>query len=547
MTWCDAGSIVLLQARTTSSRLPAKVSLPIGGLPLSVLAAKRAGNTGKQVVVVTSADPSDDGLAALLQEHNVPCFRGSLNNVLDRMVSALTGLPGDTIVFRLTADNVFPDGALLEEMEAEFVQDHLDYLVCNGEPSGLPYGLSAEVTRVQHLRDALASDPSVFDQEHVTPCVIRKFGPRYFDKHKHLALGHFRATVDCLDDYLSALSAFATVRDPVTEPWQSLVKHLKTAPSQPTVPQPVSKLVLGTAQLGSAYGIANKTGLPAFKEAESLLKTAIVNGVTHIDTAHAYGASEAVIGQALKDGWAGRARVITKLALLENCPSNAPASVVNAFVDASVFQSCASLGVAKIDVMMLHRASHLRDWAGAAWNRLKSHQLSGRIGELGVSVQTPGELLVAIENPDVRYVQLPFNLLDWRWDDVIPRLQEVQSARQLTVHVRSALLQGLLPSTDTTLWRKANVDSPEAVIGWLREKSLACGRDNVVDLCLAYLTALPWVDGVALGMENLSQLNTNLKLLGGAPLSHQQLVELRASRPHLPETVLNPAQWRVNP
>jgi spore coat polysaccharide biosynthesis protein SpsF len=220
---------------------------------------------------------------------------------------------------------------------------------------------------------------------------------------------------------------------------------------------------------------------------------------------------------------------------------------VNAFVDASVFQSCTSLGLSKIDVMMLHRASHLRDWSGAAWDRLKSHQLSGRVGELGVSVQTPGELLVAIENPDVRYVQLPFNLLDWRWDDVIPRLQEVQSARQLTVHVRSALLQGLLPSTDTTLWRKANVDSPEAVIGWLLEKSLAFGRDNVVDLCLAYLTALPWVDGVALGMENLSQLNTNLKLLGGAPLSHQQLVELRASRPHLPETVLNPAQWRVNP
>ena len=122
-------SIALIQARLSSNRLPAKVLLPIQTIPLVVLAAKRASNTGIEVLVVTSTESSDDALCQELKTQDIKYYRGSLNNVLNRFVSALEEYDDKTIVFRLTADNSFPDGALLDELEENFKSQKLDYLI----------------------------------------------------------------------------------------------------------------------------------------------------------------------------------------------------------------------------------------------------------------------------------------------------------------------------------------------------------------------------------------------------------------------------------
>lgn len=518
--------------------------LPINGVPMVVLAAKRAANTGRQVIVATSTEWSDDSLAETLEKYGLSCFRGSLDNTLGRIVDALAGYSDETIVFRLTADNVFPDGSLLDELESEFVTHGVDYLSCNGEASGLPYGMSAEVTRLAHLREAAQQSSDAYDQEHVTPYVIRKFGQRFFEKYKNLKKGHFRCTVDCLDDYLMVQQLFSNVLDPVRESSLELIRKLEGAPFQPKCDHPASKLVFGAAQLGSKYGIANKTGQPDWKASEDLLKTAIANGVMYVDTARAYGNSEKVIGQSLNNGWKSRAKIITKLSPIQSCPDDASPSIVHAFVDASIFQSCTALGVQKIDVLMLHRAQYLHDWGGAAWRRLLVHQSSGLVGELGVSVQYPEELSAALSYPEVRHIQMPFNLLDWRWDTVIKQALAVKASRGVTIHVRSALLQGLLPGLDEELWRQANVDSPAIVIRWLLQHVERCERKNVADLCLAYVNAQGWVDGIAIGMESMTQLHDNIALFNHPRLTDEQVADINMSRPKLTEATLNPALWR---
>jgi aryl-alcohol dehydrogenase-like predicted oxidoreductase/spore coat polysaccharide biosynthesis protein SpsF (cytidylyltransferase family) len=538
-------SVVVLQARTNSSRLPGKVLLPLNGVPLVVLAAKRAANTGREVIVATSDHGYDDGLARLLEHAGLPFFRGSLDNTLARVVGALARFKDDTIVFRLTADNVVPDGQLLDEIEADFLERGLDYLSCNGLPSGLPYGMSAEVTRLAHLREAAQLSTSTYDQEHVTPYVARKFGVTVFERHKALGLGALRCTIDCFDDYMTMQQVFAGVDDPVAAPSALLLQRLAAASYQPAtpLPLPVSRLVMGTVQLGTAYGIANTTGVPALAASKELLKTAICHGVAWLDTARAYGRSEQVIGALLKDGWQARVKVITKLSPLAECPPDAPRAVVRAFVDASVWQSCAMLGVQAIDVLMLHRAEHIDAWQGAAWERLREHRAAGLIGALGASVQSPQELLAVLDCADVAFIQMPFNLLDWRWDAAIARLEAVRRERALTVHVRSALLQGLLPSADPALWRRAHVPDCAEVVGWLAEQATLCGRLNVADLCLNYVNALPWVDGIATGMESLAQLSENIALFTRAPLTAAELARIAASRPRLSESTLNPALW----
>ena len=135
-------SIIIIQARMNSSRLPGKVLMPIKSIPIVVLASKRASNTGRKLLVVTSNEKTDDVLCSELEKYKVDYYRGSLDNVLDRFVSAMKDLSDKTIVFRLTADNIFPDGDLLDKLEKEFINLKLKYLACNGYESGLPYGVS---------------------------------------------------------------------------------------------------------------------------------------------------------------------------------------------------------------------------------------------------------------------------------------------------------------------------------------------------------------------------------------------------------------------
>ena len=70
----------------------------------------------------------------------------------------------------------------------------------------------------------------------------------------------------------------------------------------------LSKIALGTAQLGLNYGINNSSGKPSHQEIESILNFALSQGIDTLDTAIAYGDSETVlasVSQQLFDvhGW----------------------------------------------------------------------------------------------------------------------------------------------------------------------------------------------------------------------------------------------------
>jgi spore coat polysaccharide biosynthesis protein SpsF (cytidylyltransferase family)/aryl-alcohol dehydrogenase-like predicted oxidoreductase len=538
-------ALVIIQARTNSSRLPGKVLLPIAGLPLVVLAARRAANAGANVIVATSDEPSDDVLAKVLADAGIQCFRGSLENTLDRMVGALTGYDDDTLVFRLTADNVFPDGTLLKEMEEDFLVNELRYLCCNGEQSGLPYGMSAELMRAGDLREANRKVTSQYDREHVTPYIRRTHGATYFLRYKSLNKGLYRCTVDSLDDYLSVQNVFVGVMDPEKVSAFGLVDRLDKASLQPTQTKPASKLVLGTAQLGMTYGVANKTGMPSQQLADELIKTAIVNGVYWLDTASAYGRSEEVIGRALKSGWQERGSVITKLGLLADCPNDAIEAIVKAFVDESIFRSCTRLQSQTIDVLMLHRMEHQKAWGGAAWSTLLDHKAAGRIKVLGVSVQNPDELVMALEEDEIEFIQMPFNVLDWRWTKLIEKIRTVKTRRALKIHVRSGLLQGLLISEELDHWRRANVDSPEPIQNWLKQMTADTDSQSVAAFCLNYAKSLDWVDGVVVGMETKAQLLENIHIFTSDDFTQEQLERVSELRPKVASPTLNPSQWRT--
>lgn len=542
---------VVLQARTSSSRLPGKALLPVAGFPAAALAALRAGRDGADVVVATSDDTSDDTLARTLREAGVRVVRGPLDDVLARFVRAAEGVDDGAAVVRLTGDNLFPDADFVRQLVDEFRARGEPYLGTHSPLDDLPYGLSAEVFLAGALRESAATSADPMDREHVTWSLRRRWGGAPFrPRGAPAGLGRLRCTMDGFDDYQRVLRVFADVGNPVAVSWLELCARLDALPDAPRTRVPArmvdgaphGQLVLGTVQLGLDYGRTNTAGRPDAGECVRIVRTAIEHGVTHLDTARAYGDSEARVGEALEGGWNARVHVVTKLDPLAHLPAGADARTVACAVDASVFRSCRELRTPSLQTVLLHRAVHRTSHGGALWARLRELRGEGVIGRLGVSVQSVSEAAEALGDPEVKHVQLPFNLLDGRWRraGIDAMLRE---RPDVVVHTRSVLLQGLLAADAADAWPRVEGYDPAAVVDTVRALVRELDRSGPLDLCFAYARAQPWSHGVLAGVATHGELMENVALFGRPSLTAEECARVESAFPDLPEGLLNPALW----
>lgn len=288
------------------------------------------------------------------------------------------------------------------------------------------------------------------------------------------------------------------------------------------------QLIFGTVQLGQPYGAANLTGMPSHEAATHLIHRALDLGVLSFDTARAYGLAEERLGAALESSAAKLAHVVTKL------------SPVLGEAAASIEASRTALRRPTLETLLLHRAEQMDETE--TWGDLCARHNDGVVAHLGASVQTPQELIRVLKNRDIEHIQMPGNILDWRW-----RALDVQSALahrpDVTVHVRSAFLQGLLAVGLQAQWPQVDGVDPEQIVSALENLTHEFNRQSPADLCLAYLRAQHWIDGIVVGMETQEQLEANVRLFAREPLSAVQCAIAEEVLPQLPEQFLNPALW----
>jgi spore coat polysaccharide biosynthesis protein SpsF len=541
---------LVMQSRMSSSRLPAKAMLLLGGMPLVALAALRAAASGFDFVLATSTDAADDMIVSEVTSLGLRVSRGSLDDVLTRFVDVTNDLADEDIAVRLTGDNPLPDANFIRQLVGDFISLDADYLSTEWPADGLPYGLSCEIIRTHVLRTAAASATTAFDREHVTPWIRRRYHVRNFPscQGRH-TLAQVRATIDNIDDYLRMARAFKDLADPVNAPWETIAQRLLAALDTPKALVPTStvggvrrsRMVLGTAQLGMPYGICNRSGQPTADESVRIIRTAVLHGVTDLDTARAYGESEARIGVALANGRANDMRVITKLGPLSHLSPDANAATVDAVVEASVLRSCRELGLASLPVLLLHRVAHLSSHGGRVWLRLKQLRNEGVIGVLGVSLQSPEEGFLALQTDYVGHIQLPCNLLDWRWESS-GFAAAVAQRTEILVHARSVFLQGLIAAS-AEAWPSIKDFSAATSVAAIHDLVRRYGRSGADDLALAYLRGLPWIHGIVVGMESEIQLLRNLELFATSELNREQCAEVRAIFSQTPVDLLDPSRW----
>jgi len=152
----------------TSSRLPGKVLLPLAGKPALERMVERVkkANTVSQVVVATTTNKQDDPIVSLCQEIDCDYFRGSEDDVLQRVLDAAKKNHGDILV-ELTGDCPLNDPALIDQMVHYYLEHNVDYVYNRLHP-GLPDGLDVQVFSVQNLEkiSLLTKDP--IDRVHVS-------------------------------------------------------------------------------------------------------------------------------------------------------------------------------------------------------------------------------------------------------------------------------------------------------------------------------------------------------------------------------------------
>lgn len=540
---------VVLQSRLTSSRLPAKAMLSVEGMPAVLLAARRAANTGLDVTIATSDTPDDDVIAAAAVAAGIDVARGSLDDPLARFISATEDMSPTDIVVRLTGDNTFPDGAFVGSL-VEAISDETPYVLGGANSAaGLPYGVAGEAFTVGVLREAHEQATSPHEREHVTPWVRERYTSAKLQIDNSLRWGGLRCTLDTFEDYIRICRVFQKFDAPVAARWQDLADELSRQENRPNsvvsrASRPVashqSRIILGTAQLGLPYGATNVVGMPSEATAGSILQEATRFGITHVDTARAYGESEIRIGRALRRGLSEHLSVVTKLRPLADVAADAASSWGSAAARASMYESLAALGCQSVDALLAHRAA---DWfkpgVRESLLRAKEHGIAQKIG---ASLSTPEELEDLLTDPAVEYLQFPFNLADRRW--LAPTVQSALARRpEVVVTTRSAFLQGMLVTPELASWPHNVGISRSAVTEAVDELVRDLDRMSRLDLALAYVLGQDWIDSAVIGAESASQLAELAVLTEHQPLTDEERRHVETVFPVVSLEFVDPSRW----
>jgi len=497
--------------------------MPVGGMPLIELVARRASRSGHEVVVATSEEHYDDRIAEHLDRVGIRVVRGPLDDVLGRFVAATADLDPSDCVVRLTGDNPVTDAALVDELLAAMkVSGHIYGRV---DIERAPEGLGAEAFSVEVLRAAAEQATAPYDREHVTPWLRRELGELLFAPEQCPPNPRrYRCTVDVLADYDRVASLFAELPDPVGVHWSELTTELgrRIGPDARFLPVRdgselgQSTLVLGGTPLGQLY--AGPPGVSEAGRVRRILERAVELGVTHVETGRADTESEKALRVCGEPALEGRLRVVVRVAPLVGITAADDGRLAALSVEASLERSFAELGRRRADAVLFERAADALAGGGAAWARLQQYRATGEVGRIGVCVTSPAEVAMIAGLEGLGYLELPLNLLDQRWPEGNPA-QVLHEGGQVVVVAHSVYLQGRL------LWSEDGHPDQDRV----RRLATELGRESVADLCLAYVLGHPWISCVVVGATTPEQVAENARLAALAPLSAAQCAAVDAA------------------
>lgn len=198
---------LVVQARVGSSRLPGKTLLPILGETLLYRMVERLQEVKHQVhiVIATSTNTEDDSIERLCKEKGWDCYRGSLNDLLDRHWQAATLTEAD-IVLKIPSDCPLIDPNVIDKVLDYYIENEgaFDY-VSNLHPATYPDGNDVEIMSMECLTKAWEEATKPLELEHTTPYIWEnpnkfRVGNVEWETGLNYSMSH-RFTIDYYEDY----------------------------------------------------------------------------------------------------------------------------------------------------------------------------------------------------------------------------------------------------------------------------------------------------------------------------------------------------------
>jgi spore coat polysaccharide biosynthesis protein SpsF len=232
----SARTVLVVQARTGSTRLPNKVLADIGGEPMLARVVRRArlSRLVSEVVIATSTLPTDDPIEALATSLGVRCIRGSERDVLDRYLQAADATNADVVV-RITADCPLIDADVVDDVVRTLIDsdESVDYC-SNVLTRTFPRGLDVEAFTRAALERTAAEARAPREREHVTLYMVEH--PELFRQRSVTSpvdAGRHRWTVDEEADLSFVRAVYQ--RLPADAPWRLILREVDADASLPAI------------------------------------------------------------------------------------------------------------------------------------------------------------------------------------------------------------------------------------------------------------------------------------------------------------------------
>ena len=301
--------------------------------------------------------------------------------------------------------------------------------------------------------------------------------------------------------------------------------------ASPNIEGVAERLVLGTAQLGMDYGIANRAGSPGPKSATAIIEAAIGAGIREFDTAQAYGTSEKILGRLLAaKNSEDPVRIVTKgIVDTESDPLDS--------LRHAVARSLKNLGIRRLHGFMFHKERFLDQWHGEFGTSAKQLLDEGTVERIGISVYSPEKAMQALAIDEISIIQIPSNIFDRRFENSGVFREAV--LRQKRIYVRSVFLQGLLvmPLEDLPPQMAFAVPALNAFQSFADSAGISCHQ-----LALGYARDAYPEAKIIFGAETPEQIRVNITAWH-TPLSTGIVRQSQERFKDIDHRVINPTRW----
>ncbi|CEH30585.1 acylneuraminate cytidylyltransferase [Aneurinibacillus migulanus] len=224
-------TILIIQARMGSSRLPGKILKPLGDtVELDYVVSRCRQVQGvDDVIVATSVLSQDDEVEVWCRKQGVTCYRGSEDDVLDRYYSCARTYRPDYVI-RVTADCPFIDYQLGSEMVETMKCSPCDIVMLEGV---LPRGLAMEIVSFAALEYMHTHGNEERHREHVT-----YYAYEYPERFRTVTLTvpneirhpQLRITLDTKEDYAMLTAVAEEFKGDMLVPAKRVVQYLLNHP-----------------------------------------------------------------------------------------------------------------------------------------------------------------------------------------------------------------------------------------------------------------------------------------------------------------------------